>query len=111
LVAVGFVPKPLLFASVLHAKPFDFLHRPLKLGMKYVGHPNQHLLALGVVFVCSIGPKGGLFGESRVFSFFHGPWSAHERAGDQLCGKEGERVQLRFLLEVIECSCYVSWLG
>jgi hypothetical protein len=36
---------------------------------------------------------------------------AHERVGDQLCGKEGERVQLRFLLEVIECSCYVSWLG
>jgi hypothetical protein len=32
---VGFVPKPLLFISVLHAKPFDFLRGPLKLGMKY----------------------------------------------------------------------------
>jgi hypothetical protein len=43
--------------------------------------------------------------------FYRGPWSAHGRAGDQSCGKEGERVQLRFLLEVIECSFDGSWLG
>jgi hypothetical protein len=57
----GFIPKSLLFASVLYAKPFDFLRGPLKLGMKYVGRPNRHSPALGIVFVCSVGPKRGLF--------------------------------------------------
>jgi hypothetical protein len=57
---VGFTPKPLLFAMVLHAKSFDFLCAPLKLGLKYVGHPNHRSLALGIVFVYSVGPKEGL---------------------------------------------------
>jgi hypothetical protein len=56
---VGFALKPLLFALVLHAKPFDFLCGPLKLGMKYVGRPNHRPPALGIVFVCSVGPKEG----------------------------------------------------
>jgi hypothetical protein len=36
---------------------------------------------------------------------------AYGRVGDQLCGKEGERVQLQFLSEVIECDFDASWLG
>jgi hypothetical protein len=51
LVAVGSTPKPFLFASVLNAKPFDFLRGPLKLGMKNVGCPNHRPLALGIVCV------------------------------------------------------------
>jgi hypothetical protein len=47
----------------------------------------------------------------RCFPFYHGPWSAHGHAGDQLWGKEGERVHLQFLSEVIECGLDVSWLG
>jgi hypothetical protein len=61
---VGSIPKPLLFALVLHAKPFNFLRGPLKLGMENVGSPNHRSSALGIVFVYSIGPKRGLFGES-----------------------------------------------
>jgi hypothetical protein len=47
----------------------------------------------------------------RCFCFYHGPWSAHRRAGDQLCGKKGERVQWWFLSEVIECGFDALWLG
>jgi hypothetical protein len=44
---------------VLHAKSFDFLYGPLKLGLKYVGRPNHRPLDLGTVFVYSVGPKEG----------------------------------------------------
>jgi hypothetical protein len=47
---------------VLHAKSFDFLRGPLKLGLKYVGHPNHRPLALGTVLVYSVVPKEGLSG-------------------------------------------------
>jgi hypothetical protein len=47
----------------------------------------------------------------RCFSFYRGPWSAHGCVGDQLCGKEGERVSFQFLSEVIECGFEVSFLG
>jgi hypothetical protein len=47
---------------VLHAKSFDFLRVPLKLGLKYVGHPNHRPPALGIVLVYSVGPKEGLSG-------------------------------------------------
>jgi hypothetical protein len=46
-----------------------------------------------------------------MFSFHHGPWSTHERAGNQLCGKEDESVQWWFLLEVIECGFGALWFG
>jgi hypothetical protein len=60
LAAVGSAPKPLLFAMVLHAKSFDFLRGPLKLGLKYVGRPNHRPPALGTILVYSVGPKEGL---------------------------------------------------
>jgi hypothetical protein len=47
----------------------------------------------------------------RCLSFYRGPWSAHGRVGDWLCGKEGERVQWWFLSEVIECGFDMPWLG
>jgi hypothetical protein len=47
----GVHPKPLLFAMVLHAKSFDFLDGPLKLGLKYVGCPNHRPSTLGIVLV------------------------------------------------------------
>jgi hypothetical protein len=47
---------------VLHAKSFDFLRGPLKLGLRYVSHPNHRPPALGIVLVYSVGPKEGLFG-------------------------------------------------
>jgi hypothetical protein len=59
---VGSTPKPLLFAMVFHAKSFDFLHGPLKLGLKYVGRQNHRPSALGLVLVYSVGPKEGLSG-------------------------------------------------
>jgi hypothetical protein len=56
----GVRPKPLLFVMVFHAKPFNFLCEPLKLGLKYVGCPNHRPLALGMVLIYSVGPKDGL---------------------------------------------------
>jgi hypothetical protein len=50
----------LLFAMVLHAKSFDFLHGSLKLGLKYVGHLNHRPPALGTILVYFVGPKEGL---------------------------------------------------
>jgi hypothetical protein len=104
---VGSAPKSLLLAMVLHAKSFDFLRGPLKLGLKYMGCPNHRPLVLGIILVYSIGPKEGFSGwvlVKGVFPFYRGPWSAHGRAGDQLCGKEGESVQWWFLSEVIKCG-------
>jgi hypothetical protein len=47
---------------VLRPKSFDFLRRPLKLGLKYVGHPNHRLPALGIVLVYSVGSKEDISG-------------------------------------------------
>jgi hypothetical protein len=60
LVTVVSAPKPLLIVMVLHAKSFDFLCMPLRLGLKYVGHLSHCPSALGIVLVLSVGTKEGL---------------------------------------------------
>jgi hypothetical protein len=55
---------------VLHAKSFGFLRGPLKLGLKYVGGPDHHPPALGMVFVYSVGPKEGLSRQVLVKGVF-----------------------------------------
>jgi hypothetical protein len=68
---------------VLHAKSFDFLRGPLKLGLKYVGRPNHRLSALGTVFVYSVEPKEGLSRCVLVKGVF--PFTvAHDRPIDAL---------------------------
>jgi hypothetical protein len=57
---VGSAPKPLLFAMVFHAKSFNFLCGPLKLGLKQVGCLNHRPLALSTVLMYSVGPKEDL---------------------------------------------------
>jgi hypothetical protein len=63
-----------------HAKSFDFLCGPLKLGLKYVGCSNHRPPALGTVLMYLLGPRKAFLGESwrKVFLLLLrpmvGPW-------------------------------------